>query len=234
MNKSTKWFYPFTFSDGSKANCWLSNNVLPLHETRKHALEKFLGDHAVTFDTALDLACHQGYFSLILENYGNEIIGIDRFEQSIKEAEFVANDIGLGKSKFITSTIEDWQQSADLVLCFGVLYHTENPVGFLRKVCSLSKKYLILETQIIASSTPHIEDGTYNTTRNAVGTFALTTDYPEDYLGGITDLAMVPDLNAVKFMLAHLGFNIIEVYKPVKGDYEQFVRNQRVIIYAER
>lgn len=234
MNKSTRWFYPFVFSNGVQADCWLAKDILPLHHTRERALEKFLKERVGTFNTALDLACHQGYFSLILEKFGNSVLGIDRYNQSITEAEFVSKDIGLGKCKFVNSTIEDWNQSAELVLCFGVLYHTENPIGFLRKVCSLSEKYLILETQIIASSTPHIEDGTYKTTRDAVGTFALTTDYPEDYLGGITELAMVPDLNAVTFMLSHLGFKTIEVYKPSKGEYEQFVRNQRVIIYAER
>jgi tRNA (mo5U34)-methyltransferase len=234
MEKNKRWFYPFVLNDGSQVECWLSPDILPLHYTRKNALEKFLTEKIGIFDTALDLACHQGYFSLILENYGNSIIGIDRHSQSIEDAKFISENIGQGKCQFINSEIEEWDQPADLVLCFGVLYHTENPIGFLRKVCELSKKYLIIETQIISSSVPHIEDGTYKATRDAVGTFALTLDYPDDYLGGVTELAMVPDMNSVKFLLGHLGFKNIEVYCPIKNDYEQFVRNQRIIIYAER
>lgn len=234
MIKTTRWFYPFKFKNGETADCWLSKDILPLHETRRSALEKFLTTKIKLVDTSLDLACHQGYFSLILENYSNKVVGIDRCLQSVNEATFVANDLGQGKIEFLHSTIEQYDQPADLVLCFGVLYHTENPILFLRKVGNLSKKYLIIETQIIASSTPHLEDGTYKATRDVVGTFGLTKDYPEDYLGGITDLALVPDLNAVKFMLSYLGFKNIELYNPSESDYEQFKRNQRVIIYAER
>lgn len=234
MEDSIKWFYPFILRDGSLVDCWLSRDILPLHSTRKKALEYFIKTKVKSFDTALDLACHQGYFTFELEKYFNSVTGVDRFEQSIKEAKLISSEVSNGNSKFIHSTVEDFNQPAELVLCFGVLYHVENPISFLRKISSLSQKYCIIETQIIAPSCPHIEDGTYKSTRQSVGTFALTTDYPEEDLGGQTDLAMVPDINSVLYMLDYLGFKNIELYKPSDTDYEQFKRNQRVIIYAER
>lgn len=234
MKNSTKWFYPFVFNNGDKVDCWLSPNILPLHDTRKKALNYFLKNRVLTFDTALDVACHQGFFSFELEKYFNTVLGIDKNEQSISEAIYVSEKMGLGKCQFLHCNIEDYVGTFDLVLCFGVLYHTENPISFLRKISQLTNRYLIIETQIISSFTPHLEDGTYKNIKEVKGTFGLTIDDSEEELAGITDLAMVPDLNALLYMLKYLKFQNIELYKPEKGDYEQFTRNQRIIVFAEK
>lgn len=234
MKDSNDWFYPFKLSNGDHVNCMLPEDILPLHDTRLKALEYFIHKNNYNDnDTALDLACHQGYFSFELEKYFNSVVGIDRFKDSIDKANYIKTDRG-SNCNFIHSTIENYNNSADFVLCFGLLYHIENPLEIFRKLNRLTKRACLIETQIASSTSSHVEDGTYKSIRTPKGTFTLVKDYSDSSIGGITDLALVPDQNAVLNILNHLNFKNIEIYKPSKNDYEQFVRNQRIIIYAER
>jgi trans-aconitate methyltransferase len=228
MTQLNGWFYPFPI-DGIE--CMLPAEVLPLHETRIKALTQFLTTHPCS--SAIDLGCHQGYFTLELEKHIPKVEGIDRFADSIEQAQFVYSNLGNGRSTFKQATIENYIASADLVLCYGVLYHVENPIEVLRKISTMSLKYCIIETQVASPSKPHVEDGTYKSVRTPLGTFTLVSDYSDTNIGGLTDIALVPDLDAILNILKLLGFKT-ELYKPASTDYEQFVRGQRVIIFAEK
>lgn len=232
MSMLTGWFYPFKLKDGTQVNCMLPEDILPLHETRLRVLSSF-ASKIKNNETALDLACHQGYFSFELEKYFNSVTGIDRFRDSLDKAEFIKSDKN-SKCKFIESTIENYNVPADFVLCYGLLYHVENPIEIFRKIGSLTKHACLIETQVCSTSIPHVEDGTYKSIRSPLGTFALVSDYSDSNIGGLTNIAMVPDINAVVNILKYLGFSKIEIYNPVNKDYEQFIRKQRIIVYAER
>lgn len=232
MSMLTGWFYPFKLSDGTEVECMLPSDVLPLHETRLRVLRSFVSKINQN-ETALDLACHQGYFSFELEKHFKSVVGIDRFKDSIDKANFIKAD-KKSMCEFIETTIENYNTPADFVLCYGLLYHVENPIEIFRKIGSLANRSCLIETQVCSASLPHVEDGTYKSIRTPLGTFAVVSDYSDSNIGGLTNIAMVPDLNAVINMLKHLGFTKIEVYNPVNSDYEQFVRKQRVIVYAER
>lgn len=232
MDDLTGWFYPFELSDGTKVECMLPNDVLPLHETRMKALQHYVSK-VNQKGTALDIACHQGYFSFELEKHFTTVTGIDRFDDSITKANFIKED-KKSSCDFKHIKLEDYTTPADFVLCYGLLYHVENPIEIFRKIGELSKQSCLIETQIASSSMPHVEDGSYRSIRTPQGTFTLVSDYDDSNIGGLTDLALVPDKNAVMNMLTYLGFNHIEVYEPLPTDYEQFVRQQRIIVYAER
>lgn len=222
------WFYPFPI-DG--ITCMLPAEVLPLHETRIKALRQFLETHPC--ESAIDLGCHQGYFTLELEKHIPKVEGIDRFTESIEQAQYVYSKLGNGRSTFKQALIEQHIARVDLVLCYGVLYHVENPIEILRRIRNMAEKYCIIETQVASSSKPHVEDGTYKSIRSPLGTFTLVSDYSDSNIGGTTDIALVPDLDAVLNILKMFGFKTT-LYSPDSTDYEQFVRGQRVIIYAER
>jgi len=228
VTQLTGWFYPFPI-DGIE--CMLPAEVLPLHDTRIKALRQFLATHPC--ESAIDLGCHQGYFTLELEKHIAKVEGIDRFTDSIEQAQFVYNKLGNGRSTFKQALIEDYIARVDLVLCYGVLYHVENPIQIFRRINNMAQKYCIIETQVASSSSPHIEDGTHKSIRHPLGSFALVSDYSDSNIGGPTNIALVPDLNAVLNLLKMFGFKT-ELYSPDSTDYEQFVRGQRVIIYAER
>jgi hypothetical protein len=79
-----------------------------------------------------------------------------------------------------------------------------------------------------------IEDGYYTNQRETKGMFGLCMDYPDSKEGGLTELALVPSRDALVSLLGVFGFTRIRFYEPVEGDYEQFVRGHRVILYAEK
>ncbi len=230
MTQLTEWFYPFIIN-GKSVNPNLLPEVVQLHEIRIKALRHFFKTRSCK--TAIDLACHQGYFTLELEKHVNEVVGIDRFADSIDKAKYIHNLLGDGRSTFINSTIEEYNNTADLVLCYGLLYHIENPIEIFRKLSAMSTRYCIIETQVASSSNPHVEDGTYKSIRKPLGTFTLVKDYSASNIGGLTDIALVPDLPAVLNLLEMFGFKF-EMYNLDLTDYEQFARRQRVIIFAER
>jgi ubiquinone/menaquinone biosynthesis C-methylase UbiE len=228
MTQITGWFYPFPIEG---LECMLPAEVLPLHETRLKALRQFLETHPC--DSAIDLGCHQGYFTLEMEKYIPKVEGIDRFSKSIEQANIIYQQLGNGRSTFKQSLIEHHNTVVDLVLCYGVLYHVENPIQILRSINTMTQKFCIIETQVASPSSPHIEDGTHKSIRQPLGSFTLVSDYSDSNIGGPTNIALVPDLNAVLNLLKMFGFKT-ELYTPDSTDYEQFVRRQRVIIYAER
>ncbi len=127
------------------------------------------------------------------------------------------------------------KQDADFVLCFGLLYHVENPIQILRKLAALAKRSLCIETQVLPFNlTGSLEDGSYLWQRDLNGVFGLCIDYSESPEGGLTDLSLVPSRQALEFLLRQFGFKTVNFYKPEADDYEQFVRGHRVIIFAEK
>lgn len=124
---------------------------------------------------------------------------------------------------------------ADLVLVFGLIYHLENPIHTLRLAAGLSRKHILIETQVFPYDVSgRIEDGHYQWQRAVQGVFSLSVDYSRAREGGSTDLALVPSLNALLFLLRGFGFQQLQVLEPDPDDYEQFRRGSRVVIYGTK
>lgn len=235
--KKQKWFYEFTLPDGTKTESYLLEEVRKIHTTRETVLRNYLNNCSDNLSTALDISCHEGFFSLILAEYFENVTGLDKNAESLEKAIQISNLLGHSKINFVNTSVEMWdeKQNADFVLCFGLLYHVENPIQILRKLATLTKKFLCLESQVLPFNlTGSIEDGSYLWQRNLNGIFGLCADYSESPEGGLTDLSLVPSREALEFLLRQLGFKTVDFYKPETDDYEQFVRNQRVIIFAEK
>jgi len=95
--------------------------------------------------TGLDAGCGLGHFSAFLNSLGFTVTGIDGRKENVEEAvRRVPN------ATFHTRDIEDPKLSDigqfDLVLCFGLLYHLENPFRAIRNLHSLTDKVLLVES----------------------------------------------------------------------------------------
>jgi hypothetical protein len=53
-------------------------------------------------------------------------------------------------------------------------------------------------------------------------------------VGGSTNLALVPSLNAIPFLVREFGFTTIERIDAVVDDYEQYGRGSRVVVYGRK
>lgn len=235
--KKQKWFYEFNLPDGGKTESYLSEVARQIHPTREKALRNYLDSRRCDFGGALDVACHEGYFSLVLKDYFASVIGIDKNPESLNKARQISEVMGHSDIVFNNSSLENWpgDRGADFVLCYGLFYHVENPIEVLRRIAILTGKVACIETQVLPFNlSGPIEDGSYQWQREIQGLFGLCVDYSLQPEGGMTDLALIPSKNGLEFLLKRLGFNSVEFYLPDPIDYEQFVRGHRVIVFAEK
>jgi tRNA (mo5U34)-methyltransferase len=235
--KKQKWFYEFLLPDGTKTSSYLPEVARDIHITREKVLRDFLINLSGDFSTALDISSHEGYFSIVLSEYFHRVIGVDKNQESVDKARLILSLLGIDNVEFINSSIEDVSgiDGYDFVLCYGLLYHVENPIELLRKVSALTRKTLCIETQVLPFdlSAP-IEDGSYQWQRQIHGLFGICQDYSQRPEGGMTDLALIPSRNGLEFLLRQFGFRYVDFYSPEPSDYEQFLRGHRVIIFAEK
>jgi tRNA (mo5U34)-methyltransferase len=98
----------------------------------------------LNLQTAIDVGCGLGYFSQLLKSRGLSVTGVDGRQQNVEEAQRRNPDI-----RFCRFDAEDPGIRSlgkfDLVLCFGLLYHLENPMLAIRHLNELTGKLLLVE-----------------------------------------------------------------------------------------
>jgi len=235
--KDQTWFYEFSLPDGSITSSYLDPSFRPIHLTRERLLGSVLANYGGAKDSALDVACHEGYYSAILSRYFKFVHGIDRCQGSLAKAGQIlkllsCHNVSLGESRAENFAS---QTGFDFVLCFGLLYHHENPIGLLRNLSSLTRDTLCLETQLTpVDISGSVEDGGFMNQRPINGFFALCNDYPASAEGGTTDVALVPSASSLVYLLRHFGFATVDFSSVPPGEYEQFARRQRVVVTAKK
>jgi FkbM family methyltransferase len=162
--------------------------------------------------TALDVGCGLGFFTQILSECRLKPVGIDGRQINIEEARRRYPDL-----KFDVGDIEDSSivrlGSFDFVLCFGLLYHLENPLRAIRHLRALTGKVLFLESMCLPSEEP----------------FALLREEPPLDDQSLTNLAFYPSEGCIVKMLYGCGFS--RVYKvsplPDHDDFRETKENRR-------
>ena len=106
-------------------------------------------------NTALDLGCGVGYFSAMLRNAGLQVTAVDGRTENIEEARNRHPGVD-----FRVADAEDPSLGGlgtfDLVFCFGLLYHLENPFRAVRNLHALTGKVLLLESMVIPEEQPFL------------------------------------------------------------------------------
>jgi SAM-dependent methyltransferase len=171
--------------------------------------------------TALDAGCGMGFFSAHLVRLGFVTTGLDARSDTITEAR--ARHPGV---TFVIGDIEDVRTGAigrfDCVLCFGLLYHLENPFRAIRNLHGLTGTMLIIESMI----TPG---------RSTVAT--VMSEAPgEDQ--GLRHIALVPSEPSLVKMLYHAGFAYVHAAtrQPRHDDFRDNIlhRRRRTMLVASR
>jgi hypothetical protein len=239
--KERVWFYEFDLPDGTKTRTDIPAEVIRIHESRRIKLEQIIRDRVSNPGslTALDFASHEGFYSIELAKHFKSVQGLEIRSGSIEAARLITHALGVGNVAYSKADLQRDNVSeclaADFVLLYGLLYHVENPVHTLRLAANLSRRHILIETQVLPYDISGlVEDGHYVWQRQVHGVFGITTDYQIGREGGSTDIALVPSLSAVLFLLRTFGFKDLEVLDPLPGDYEQFRRRSRVVVYGSK
>lgn len=235
--KQQKWFYEFPLPDGTTTESYIEPRFRGIHATRDRALRLFLARADRRGQSALDIACHEGFFAVTLAEQFGQITALDKNRDSLDKARDIVRLLGRQPVEFIEGSLEEFlpDRRYDFVLCYGLLYHVENPLQIFRRLGALAQRELCIETQVLPFDlSGPVEDGSFGTQRPLRGLFGVCDDYSLSKEGGLTNTALVPSRAALDYCLRESGFSRIEYFEPAAGDYEQFVRGHRVIVLAQR
>jgi FkbM family methyltransferase len=147
---------------------------------------------AVPLETALDAGCGLGFFADLLQKCGFQVRAFDGRDNNIDEARKRYPQIDFSVGDIEEKSIVQLGCS-DLVLCFGLLYHLENPLRAIRHLQALTGKILLLETMCLPTSEPT----------------ALLRVEPDSDDQSLTDLAFYPSEGCIVKMLYHAGFKCV-------------------------
>lgn len=240
------WFYSFQFPGGVSTTSKIPQEVQAIFETRREMMETALREHfgpRLSTVRAVDVGCHEGYYAFALRKLGvAEVLGIDYREENLRRARFVAEQQEVSAVRFLQADVEELNPASlgtfDLTLCFGLLYHLENPMRVLRRLYALTGEVLLLETQVVAEVEGAAEWGSREWTRPFQGVLAVIDETGEYAQGnqetGSTPVVTCPSPNALRFLLHAAGFREVTFLDPPPGAYEQLARRQRVIVRALR
>ncbi|MBW4620691.1 MAG: class I SAM-dependent methyltransferase [Cyanosarcina radialis HA8281-LM2] len=171
---------------------------LSINEARWIVAQTILNEIKLQIDlsSCLDVGCGPGWFSQKLIDLGLSVTGIDgRLElvelarKRVEKAQFYCGDL---ESKNQISSFS----AADLVFCFGLLYHTENPFRAIRNLYALTKKVLLIESIIIPGDNP----------------IAWLVKEGQNETQGLTHYALIPSRTCTIQMLRVAGFKYVYEY----------------------
>ena len=107
-------------------------------------------------ETAIDVGCGLGHFSEFLRSVGFRVTAIDGRSRNVEEASRRHPDIAFHTLDAESTALLDLGKF-DLVFCFGLLYHLENPFRVLRNLHALTSKLLLAESMICPGSKPQMD-----------------------------------------------------------------------------
>ena len=240
--KARQWFYNYELPDGSSTETYHGDQLSAIHETRWQLLQRTLEQafpQGLAALDAIDLAAHQGWFSMQLAAAGlSRVTGVDQRASHVEDSRLMAELLGHDQLRFLHSDIFDLDTDAlgqfDLVLMLGLLYHLENPVGALRLARALCKQLCVLETQIVPGMSGMVDFGSYRFVRPLKGSFGIIDEIDETHApeAGATGICLVPSLEALTWLLHKVGFQRVEVLPPPVDAYEQLLYGKRVMVAA--
>ena len=191
--------------------------------------------------SAIDLGCHEGYFSFMLRELGvPRVVGVDVRPENLEKARFLAEIRKEEGVEWVQCDCEDLDrcmtEAFDLCLCVGLIYHLENPIRCLRQAAAVCREMIIVETQVVEEIEGETEWGRRDCVMSYQGHFALIdeTIFDDNPETGRTALALCPSPRAIETILEKLGFARVEAVPAPEDGNEQLVRGRRVVVAGFR
>lgn len=167
----------------------------------------------LNLQTAIDVGCGFGHFSQFLKSSGLAVTAVDGRQQNVDEAQRRNPDI-----RFFRFDAEDPSIRSlgkfDLVLCFGLLYHLENPMLTIRHLYELTGKLLLVE-------------GVIHPGNEAMMALIEETTHEDQ---GLNHIAFYPTESCLLKMFYRAGFSHAYTFstRPNHPEYGAFHRKPRV------
>lgn len=97
---------------------------------------------------AVDLGCLEGGYSAELAKLGFDTLGIEARQENINKCNYVKDNLDLPNLNFVTDDVRNLGQYGkfDVTVCYGLLYHLNDPAAFLKTISDCTTKVLFLNT----------------------------------------------------------------------------------------
>jgi tRNA (mo5U34)-methyltransferase len=245
LARSPTWMYDWDLGDGLRTAV-LDRELPSVHNTRAAIMEPVVRNAlAGSATTGLDLACSEGWFAHRLLDWGaSRVLGVDIRPENIRRATLVRDhiDVPPDRLRFAVAdvfTLDPGQIGTfDVVLCLGLVYHLENPIGALRIARALTSGVCIVEAQLLEPHPP-LRHG-WGTTGDYLEQEAawaawrepneLQSGHPIASFGGVVSL--IPNRAALLQGLEAAGFSRVEPLAAPSGANPQYVEEHRLVVAA--
>lgn len=179
-------------------------------ETMRRLLAKLIP--AMQLSTALDSGCGVGFFSAMMQECGLQVRGFDGRSKNVAEARARFPEIPFEQADVENIAIRG-AGVFDFVLCFGLLYHLENPLLAMRNLRALTGKCLLLESMCLPGEK----------------TEALLREEPKLDNQSLSDVAFYPSEPTLIKMLYRAGFHVVYrvVSLPAHDDFRETATHAR-------
>jgi tRNA (mo5U34)-methyltransferase len=164
---------------------------------------------------ALDIGCNAGFYSFELARRGAEVLAIDHDPHYLRQAQWAREQMDLsGRVELREMGVYDLaelDETFDLVLFLGVLYHLRHPLLGLDLVAERARDRLVVQT--LTAPGGHTEGTTPDDLGIDERARLRTVDWPtmafvEHQLAGDPTNWWVPTSGAVEAMVRTTGFEI--------------------------
>ena len=107
----------------------------------------------------LDVGCGVGHLARFFLDRECEVVCVDAREENVAAAKELHPGLEAHALDVQAESLSSYG-TFDIVLCYGLLYHLENPIGALRNIASVCTETLLLSTQVCDHHLPvmRIED----------------------------------------------------------------------------
>jgi len=232
------WFYRFDLPDGSQTPSYLPASAQQVHATRLEMVERvlnpLLADHGGL--SALDLASHQGWFSLKAAAMGcASVTGLEPRASHVDDARLMANASGAQNVRFVQSDIQNIDSTdiepADIVLMLGLIYHLENPVAAIRTARAYCRRVCLIETQVGPHLSGMLDWGSHEFVRPIQGCFTVIDETEETHGGEASTegICLAPSAETLLWIMQKVGFVDVAMVSPPADAYEQHRHGKRVL-----
>lgn len=220
LDEPPLWMYAWPLRDGTVTPIY-SEELANVHLTRSEMIEPVVREAIAAAGPGprvLDLGCNEGLFAQLALAWGaGHVLGCDIRERNIRRAEAIRDhyEIPAAHLEFRCTdllAIDPVELGAfDIVLCLGVVYHLEDPIGALRVARRLVAPggLCVVESQLTRQHEPVVHGwGARDHLQRAEGSFALLyEDEPENLLasaGGL--ISLIPNAAALELAMRVAGF----------------------------
>jgi SAM-dependent methyltransferase len=111
-----------------------------------------LADTLCTVDDrrVVDLGCLDGGYAVAFARAGYDVMGIDARQSNIDRCQWVADRLELPNLRFVCDDARHLGDHGpfDVVCCFGLLYHLDDPVTFLELLGKVTTRLLMIHGHV--------------------------------------------------------------------------------------